>query len=985
MSTDFSRRDHSADHYYRADPDTGKPDTGKPDTGKPDTASLPMLRGFFLVCAAMAILAGTFTTAVSLTTKPGPETEEADFPLLFRAIERRLKESYIDLGRVDPQPLLRKAFTAIEFAADEIYIEDSDPANPYIPVHVGDKTSVFTLKDGMTREDGVELIEKVFTFLSAYYSGKETLNDIRYAAANGYLAGVDPHTLVFTPKRFEDFEVQIKGEIFGVGMLVGTDDNGRLQVRQVLKGTPAQKAGFKRDDIISKINEESTVNMTVQEAVEKIRGKRHTELLLTVKRKGGKDKDEILTVDIKVKRDRVELKSVESKLIKNWNAEGAGPWKGGVGYVHATNFDRNTYKSLRRNLEQLRESNGGKPLAGLILDLRNNSGGLLSQAISMADTFLKKGEIVGTAYKKQEPEYRHAKASGTESRYPLVLLADEGSASAAEIVIGALQKNNRAIVIGTRTFGKGSVQQLQGLPNGAQLKITVSEYLLPGKVSIQETGVIPDVLAQPATLRKDLLDLFPGDSIMTEKDYEAHLVSKYKVEEDPSFSLKYLARNPGEEEENTTERERFISGELHPEKDPLVKMALKVLESSNKPFDPGTILEEKKAAFDNLSAVFYGEIVEKLSELGIDWSAPPPGATPPADKDLRVELNHEFTSEESSDKEDPVPVNMLVVTATVTNKGTSPVYRLKGISRSDSAMFREREFLFGKIEPGMKIAREVKVRLPYFPRSQDSVLSLDLSTANDKVVTTAAEGIKLKGREKPAFSYLANLVDSEGKSLERLEKDTEARLKVKISNRGKGPVHKGIAVLRNKSGARVFLKKGRVEFLDLEPGKSTEIVFEFDTKAGEDPKTSDQDYAFELTVFDLHSSQTLRQSISISTPGSEGPGFANGREIAAPEIELAVIDRKSRKSFLVTDSREAELHATVSSSSDEFTTWATNLSLAGRSQNPDKIFFDRSRGKKELPFKTRIQLREGLNFIRVYAKSADGIETSRSLIVRRGS
>ena len=126
--------------------------------------------------------------------------------------------------------------------------------------------------------------------------------------------------------------------------------------------------------------------MTVQEAVLKIRGKRITEITLTVKRKGGKDNKEIETIAIPVKRDRVEIKSVESKLLKDWNLEGKGPWKGGVGYVHATNFDRNTYKSLRSNLNQLRKDNGDKPLAGLILDLRNNSGGLLSQAISMTDT-----------------------------------------------------------------------------------------------------------------------------------------------------------------------------------------------------------------------------------------------------------------------------------------------------------------------------------------------------------------------------------------------------------------------------------------------------------------------------------------------------------------------------------------------------------------------------------------------------------------------
>ncbi|MDE0740799.1 MAG: S41 family peptidase, partial [Planctomycetota bacterium] len=974
MNRENSRRDHSADHYYRPDPEA--------KTAEQTNGAFPMLRGFFFVCAAMAILSITFTAAISLTAKQGQAIEEADFPLLFRAIDRRLKESYIDLGRVDPQPLLRKAFTAIEFAADEIYIEDSDPANPYIPVHIGDKTSVFTLKDGMTRDDGVELIEKVFTFLSAYYSGKDSLNDIRYAAANGYLSGIDPHTLVFTPRRFEDFEVQIKGEIFGVGMLVGTNDTGRLQVKQVLKGTPAQKAGFKKDDILSKINEESTVNMTVQEAVEKIRGKRNTEITLTVKRKGGKDNKEILTVPIKVKRDRVEIKSVESKLIKGWNDESAGPWSGGVGYVHATNFDRNTYKSLRRNLNQLREANDGKPLAGLILDLRNNSGGLLSQAISMADTFLKKGEIVGTAYKRQEPDYRNAKASGTETRYPLILLADEASASAAEIVIGALQKNNRAIVIGTRTFGKGSVQQLQALPNGAQLKITVSEYLLPGKISIQETGVVPDVLAQPATLRKDLLDLFPNDSIVTERDYDAHLVSKYKIEEEPSFSLKYLARDP-EEDENATVKERFISGELHPERDPLVKMALKILESSNKPFDPAAVLKEKKASFENLATVFYGEIVEKLSLLDIDWSVPPPGNPAPDKKSLGLEISHEFTSEESSDKEDPVAVNMLVVTATATNRGKSPVYRLKGVSRSDSGMLREKEFLFGKIEPGMKVSRQVKIRLPYFPRRQDSLISLDLSTSEDKVLATSSDRIIIKGREKPSFSFTASLEDSSGKSRKRLEESTDARLRLNISNKGEGRVHKGIAILRNKSGARIFLKKGRVEFLELDPGKSTEVLFEFDTKPAEDAKNKGKDYTFELTVFDSYSSEAIRKTVTISEPGEGGKDFPNGLLVAAPEIELAVIDDKSKKSSLVTSGREAELHATVRSSSDEFSAWATNLSLADRSQSPDKIFFDRSRGKKELAFKIRIQLREGLNFIRVYAKSSDGIESSRSVLVRR--
>lgn len=972
MSRDIRSRDHSADHYYRSAP--------QDEAGQ--GRSFQLLRGLFLVTGAIATLALSF---FYLSPTPGEAKEDADFPLLFRSIDRRLKESYVDLGRIDPQPLLRKAFTAIEFSADDIYIEDSDPGNPYIPVHIGDKTSVFTLKDNMSRGESVELIEKVFSFLSNYYSGEKSLNDIRYSAANNYLSGIDPHTLVFTPQRYEEFAVQIQGEIFGVGMMVGTDDTGKLQVKQVLKNTPAQKAGFKRDDIIAKINDESTVNMTVQEAVQKIRGKRNTEITLTVKRKGGKDNKEIETIPISVKRDRVEIKSVESKLLKDWNLEGKGPWKGGVGYIHATNFDRNTYKSLRSNLNQLRKDNGGKPLAGLILDLRNNSGGLLSQAISMTDAFLSRGDVVAQAYKDKEPVYRTAKAANTEPPYPLILLADEASASAAEIVIGALQKNNRAIVIGTRTFGKGSVQQLQRLPNGSQLKITVSEYLLPGKISIQETGVVPDILAEPAVLNDDFKDLFPNESIMTERDYESHLVSKYKVEEKPAFSLKYLAgeTEEEEEEEDATERERFITGDLRPEKDPLVQMALKVLESSNKPFDPAAVLEKKKKSFQNLSAVFYDKIVEKLSGFGIDWTPPPPGSEAPATPRLALKIEHEFKKEPSSDKEDLVPMNILVVTATATNKGKSAVYRLKGISQSDYPLMREKEFLFGKIEPGKKVSRQVKIRLPYFPRAQSNVFSLDLSTASQKIDSTNAAVIEIKGSQKPAFSYNATLSRADGNKLVRLEENSSANLRLRITNSGKGTAHKGIAILRNKSGKRIFLEKGRVEFLELKAGKSTDIQFDFKTVAQKDADKNAADYEFELTIYDAYSSGVLKQSLSISRSGEEGKDFPNGREIAAPGIRLSLLEQESRKPVLVTREKVVELKATVSSDSDEFSSWATNQSLTQRYTPPDKIFFDRSRGKKSLDFTTRVQLREGLNLVSVYAKSPEGIESYRSVVIRK--
>ena len=326
---------------------------------------------------------------------------------------------------------------------------------------------------------------------------------------------------------------------------------------------------------------------------------------------------------------------------------------------------------------------------------------------------------------------------------------------------------------------------------------------------------------------------------------------------------------------------------------------------------------------------------------------------------------------------------MLMVKATVTNQGKSAVYRLKGISQSDHSLMREREFLFGKIEPGKKVSRQVKIRLPYFPRAQSNLFSLDLSASSQKIDSTNTAVIEIKGRQRPAFSYNASLTDTAGKKVLRLGESASANLRLRITNSGKGTAHKGIAVLRNKSGKRIFLQKGRVEFLKLKAGKSTDIQFEFKTVVDEDAKKNAADYEFELTIYDAYSSGVLKQNLSISQPGEEGKDFPNGREFSAPGIRLSLLEQESRKSVLVTRDREIELQATVSSDSDEFSSWATNQSLSQRYKTPDKIFFDRSRGKKSLNFTTRVQLREGLNLVSVYAKSPEGIESYRSVVIRK--
>lgn len=951
-------------------------------TSPSSSPQVRLLSGLLFLLSSFAVLSLVLSVSVSTTAQvPGRDSEE-DYPELFREIDRHLERSYLDLTRIRPRYLVERALSALELSADEIYVDNPDEDEPYVAVHVSDKLHVFPVNDLGTRKESMSLLERVFRFLERNYQGEVPLVDLRYAAANGYLQGIDPHTLVFTPKSFEEFEVHIRGEIFGVGMLVGQTEDGRLQVKQVLKDTPAFRAGFKRGDLIVKINDESTINMTVMEAVQRIRGEQHTEVTLTVKRESTQEKGKLVTLPISVKRDRVTIKSVESKLV-----DGEGDREGAVGYVKVINFDQNTIEGehgLKRNLERLKQANGGKELSSLILDLRGNTGGLLTQAVQMCDVFLKDGNIVITAQKGAELRVERANDDRSEPSYPIIVLADEQSASGAEIVIGALQKNNRALVLGTPTFGKGSVQQLQRLGNGAQLKITVSEYLLPDKLSIQETGVVPDVLARPVTLNESVVDLLPNESVWTEKDYEDHIVSPFKREEQPSFRFKYLAgpveEEPADDSDDPSATERFITGDLRPETDPLVQMALKILRFSNKPYNPRQMLEEKKAEFDNLHKELLERIVARLAELSVDWTAGQgDGEKKSTAQDLKLEIEHEFVEEPSGDDEDPVPVNKLVVKARLTNQGTQTLYRIKGLSRSNYFLFEEREFLFGKLTPGQAVERTQKIRMPYFPRAQNDLFTIEVSGDDGDVIHSQSAEIGVAAKERPAFAYVPYLKDRQGRLITVLEPNTDSSLFLKIQNVGQGPAYKGAAILRNKTGREIFLDKGRIEYADLGPGQETEVEFQFKVRPGKDVDA----YEFQLSIVDAYSGESLMQTLKIHPKGGKATPFPNGVRFEPPAIDLALLDPESSKAVLVTDRNELRLRSSITANEQTFSTWVTNLPLSARHRTPDKVFYDASDGDSKLNFATKIPLSEGTNVVTVVAKSANGLEKRRSLVVRK--
>jgi carboxyl-terminal processing protease len=294
------------------------------------------------------------------------------------------------------------------------------------------------------------------------------------------LTSLDPHSSYMDPKSFRDMQVQTRGEFGGLGIEV-TMEEGLIKVVAPIDDTPAAKAGILANDIITKLDDEPVMGLTLNQAVEKMRGPVNTKIKLTIMRKG-QDKP----IEITIVRDRIRVRSVR------WSAEDD------VGYIRITQFNEKTVDEkdgLRRAINDLTAAIPANKLKGFILDLRNNPGGLLDQAVAVADAFLERGEIVSTRGRNPEETQRYnARPGDVINGKPLIVLINGGSASASEIVAGALQDHKRATVIGTRSFGKGSVQTIipLGQGNGA-LRLTTARYYTPSGRSIQAKGISPDI------------------------------------------------------------------------------------------------------------------------------------------------------------------------------------------------------------------------------------------------------------------------------------------------------------------------------------------------------------------------------------------------------------------------------------------------------------------------------------------------------------
>ena len=395
--------------------------------------------------------------------------------------------------------------------------------------------------------ESLEVFTEVLRQIEKNYVEPQDSKKLIYGAIKGLVQSLDPHSSFMTRDEHKELLIETKGIFSGVGIEISIRDNV-ITVVSPIEGTPAFEAGLKAGDKIVKIDDQPTTDMTLLDAVKHIRGPKGSKVKLTVMRVG-----EEMPLDFTITRDQIPLKSVRHFLLTP-----------DVAYVRVSTFQSKTQKDLSTALDRIEK---GRDLKGLVLDLRNNPGGLLSQAIGVADLFLDSGLIVSTQGRNSSQDIRESAKKNKKARlYPIIVLVNGGSASASEIVAGALQDNKRALTLGTKTFGKGSVQTILPLSDGSGLRLTTAKYYTPSGRSIQASGITPDIEMKfiPFEEKKD--EKKPLPRFLQEKDLKGHLPEE---------------ANKGEEKKNEMNKKQDLKAQMLIERDNQVRHALQLLQTWN--------------------------------------------------------------------------------------------------------------------------------------------------------------------------------------------------------------------------------------------------------------------------------------------------------------------------------------------------------------------------------------------------------------------
>src|ERR671918_353775 len=786
-----------------------------------DRAPLPMTMG-----AAVAGPGANQGAASEHTVRAGTEKPQHDLSGLrvLTKVILYVKENYVDPKRVRPREMMVQALEYVEKAVPDVLVEGT-AANGRIRVNVNGKTREFDIGHIDSLWKMSFTLKDVFEFISQNMRPMEDTRDVEYAAVNGMLSTLDPHSVLLRPEVFREMKLSTKGEFGGLGFVIQMKE-GNLTVVRVLPKTPAYRAAIKKDDVIRKIEEESTVNMDATEAASKLRGPVDSRVTITVDRKGW-EKAQVMTIT----RATITIQSLQSKLLS-----------GNVGYIRLKNFQGNTTRDLQAALDELSQqarAEGG--LKGLVLDLRGNPGGLLEQAIQVSDQFLSSGTIVSTVgFSDKLREEKKARRDPNDDRLPMAVLVNSGSASASEIVAGALKNLNRAVVIGRQTFGKGSVQVLYDFPDESALKLTIAKYLTPGDVSIQEVGIVPDILLVPARVTKDRVNVFAPRRSVGEADLEGHFgnsdsrAAAKKRPKRPQIMLDIDIDVGGSLED--------LDDQLDAETQDEVKEDFEVLFARDfvlkAPFtERDRMLKQGRTFVDSKRGEEEQRIQKAIELLGLDWST---GARSQAPLYAATLLP---PSGQSINAGDVVELELVVE-----NKGQEPLRRVRGWTESENLYLDRREFLIGLVPAGEKRSWKVPVKLPKELLSRRDEVAVKLFDDQGALPSTVVAELNFVELRRPAFAFGWQINDrcKECNGDGVAQRGEQIELVLDVKNTGPGKALDSFAQIKNAADENIFIEKGRFKLGELEPGETKSARFILEVKKA----YRGNDFGLKLAIID---------------------------------------------------------------------------------------------------------------------------------------
>jgi carboxyl-terminal processing protease len=741
---------------------------------------------------------------------PGAQTPAYDLKNLaiLNRVVIHIKENYVDPSRINERKMLGAAIEEVQRAVAELIVDverDDKKVPVRLTVRIDDTARTFELAEVGNLWQMSFKFKDIFRFIQETLPRQDRLQDIEYAAINGLLSTLDPHSTLLRPEDYREMKLSTRGKFGGLGIVISIRDS-HLTIINPIDDTPAARAKLKAGDRITQIGLDSTVNMALSDAVDLMRGDPGTKIDIWVLRDGWKRPRKYT-----LKRANIKVKSVISKRLK-----------GGVGMVRVRHFQNTTLTELTDAMARMARK--GK-LRGLVLDLRGNPGGLLDQAIKMSDLFVESGPLVTTVgYGDKVREPKMATRSGTRRDLPLVVLMNGNSASASEIVAGALKNHHRALLIGERTFGKGSVQVIYDNKDDSALKLTIAQYLTPGDLSIQSVGIVPHIETPLMVLEEDRTDLFASEGEQRgEKDLPAHLdhaSAKLALAEKPVHRLPYL--QSAELNQKIEDNPNEIIPDFETELARAIILGTKAITSD-------AMLDKAADILAKHEAKQHQAIVAALDGRGVDWqeTAATTKGTPQATGTL--------TSDRPGDA--ITAGETLTLTATVENTGDAPYRQLRAISESDNPMFSGLEFIFGNVPAGETRTWKVPVELYKSALTRRDEVTLTFQAAD----THLPEPLKLKVAvaqlPRPRFALVWRVDDhARGNGDGLLQPGEEAELVVLAQNVGEGKSYALLGTLRDDISddhRDLFIKRGRVEQEDvkLAPGGKTELRFGFKVKA----------------------------------------------------------------------------------------------------------------------------------------------------------